>query len=413
VRSRFSWLTPAVFARRLLTGVVIVYTLTSLLLGGTVSAKPTFHALAVLWAAALVLLSWRGRQAVPGRGQRVLRLIELVATNLALTLLLGELMLRACTLAGGNSLLLADTLAAHRLTPGRDYGHGLRGNNLGYPGPDFRPERRPGVYRIAALGDSFAVGPAVPFADNYLTLLENALPATEVYNFGVSGAGPREYLHVLRHDVWPFRPDLVLVSVFVGNDITETLATPRHLDPRQHALYLLCVRGLALARERQRQAPAPAGNRLAGPPLSAKAFQSVEARRLAVCLGPVSDALEGKWRRAFDHLDQVVAECRSRRTAVAFVLIPDELQVNPEVLAEAVTTAAVDPGVVDLDLPQRRLRAFCAERGVPCLDLRPSLAAASKCYAPRDTHWNARGNHLAAEQIARWLESRALFPGRR
>ena len=26
--------------------------------------------------------------------------------------------------------------------------------------------------------------------------------------------------------------------VFIGNDITETLPTPRHLDPRGHALYL-------------------------------------------------------------------------------------------------------------------------------------------------------------------------------
>ena len=51
-------------------------------------------------------------------------------------------------------------------------GAGLRGNGLGYSGHEFQQEKRPGVLRIAALGDSFALGPAVPFAANYLTLLE-------------------------------------------------------------------------------------------------------------------------------------------------------------------------------------------------------------------------------------------------
>jgi hypothetical protein len=40
---------------------------------------------------------------------------------------------------------------------------------------------------------------------------------------------------------------------------------------------------------------------------------------------------------------------------------------------------------------------------VPCLDLQPAFAATPDTYAPRDTHWNARGNRLAAEHIAAWL----------
>src|SRR5262249_42589786 len=155
----------------------------------------------------------------------------------------------------GTSPVTAATLDAHRLLPGHDYGAGLRGNALGYPGPDFRREKRPGVFRIAALGDSFAVGPAVPFSENYLTLLETALPGVEVYNFGVSGAGPREYQEILQRDVWPYQPDLVLLSVFVGNDVTENLPAPRYLDPRQHSLYLLVTRGWRLARESWRRGP--------------------------------------------------------------------------------------------------------------------------------------------------------------
>jgi hypothetical protein len=339
----------------------------------------------------------------------VLGALEVVVTNLALTLVLAEGCLRALAACGHDSVLFSSSLDAYRLTPGRDYGAGLRGNSRGYPGPEVAPDKPPGVVRIAALGDSFAVGPAVPFADNYLTLLPQALPGVEVCNLGISGAGPREYRAALARDGWPQHPDLVLVSVFVGNDIAETLPTPRYLDPRGHALYLLCERGWRLACEHWRQSDPPrAGvpDRLSAPPLSEQTFRAVEARRLAVCLAPPTPALEKKWRRALGHLDGLVADCRNRGVPVAFVLIPDEFQVNPAVLDRAVADAKVSHAAVDLDLPQRRLQEFCLARGVPCLDLRPALRAVPDAYAPRDTHWNIRGNRAASVAIADWLRDR-------
>jgi hypothetical protein len=404
---RLSWLAVAIFARRLLVGMVLLYVGVVLLLGGTASAKPVLRVLAGVWVVGLSWHNWRtaGR---PSLYRPFWHAAEIVVTNLALMLLLGELGLRTYALARGDSLLVADTLDAHRLMPGRDYGHGLRGNYLGYPGPDW-PEQKPaGIRRIAALGDSFAVGPAVPFADNYLTVLETLLPDTEVCNFGVSGAGPREYLHILRQDVWRFQPDCILVSLFVGNDITEELATPRRLDPRQHALYLLGERTLKVLKEHQQQVQesASTADRLDRPALSPQTFRAVEARRLAVCLQPVSVALEKKWRRALADLDGIIAECRAQQVPLAFVLIPDEFQVNPAVLAEAVRTAGMRAADVDVDLPQRRLRAFCEQRGVKCLDLLPLLAGVPDTYAPRDTHWNVRGNRLAAEAVSQWLGQR-------
>jgi hypothetical protein len=403
------------FLRRLSVGILLVYVAVSLALGGTPHAPAVFRLLALLWL--VVVAAWY-RRSLQGPGPvsaaappdrrlaKASRALELLATNVALALLLAETSLRLLAAYAGCSPLLSATLDAYRLRPGRDYGGGLRGNSLGYPGPDIPPVKKPGICRIAALGDSFAVGPAVPFADNYLTRLQQNLPGVEVCNFGVSAAGPREYRAVLARAVWPVRPDLVLVSVFVGNDITEELPIPRRLDPRGHALYLLCERGWRLACERRRQsapAPAAAPDRLRAPPLSEDTFRAIEARRLAVCLTPPAPALERKWQRALAHLDRLVQDCRGRAVPVAFVLIPDELQVSPAVLAQAVRDARVEPGAVDLDLPQRRLSAFCAARGVPCLDLLPTFRGAPAAYAPRDTHWNVRGNHLAAAALARWL----------
>jgi hypothetical protein len=400
--------------RRLLIGVVMAYVATSLTLGGTRAAKPVFQAVVIAWILGVGIYHiwhWAPTPSPPDRWTRAVRITELVMWNLTLTLVLAELSLRVFASVSGTSLLMSDTLDAYRLRPGQDYGGGLRGNRLGYPGREFQRSKRAGVLRIAALGDSFAVGPAVAFADNYLTLLEAKLPGTEVYNFGVSSAGPREYQAVLRQDVWPFQPDLVLLSVFVGNDITEALPTPRFLDPRQHALYLLLTRGWRLMQESRRQTPtvwAGAAARLPPRGLSRIAFREVEARRLTVCEAPPSPSLEKKWQRALAHLDRIVEDCRGRQVPLAVVLIPDEFQVNPAVLEEALAEAGVQRSALDLGLPQRRLQAYFTRRGVPCLDLQPAFAGCPGTYAPCDTHWNERGNRLAAAAIGRWLTAIGL-----
>jgi hypothetical protein len=379
------------FVRRLVVGGVLLYVAVSLTLGGTRTARPAMHGLLGLW---LVILSVGTARAWSNR------LLDVVATNIAASLVLAELTLAIAAPAVCGSPLVQCDLDAYRLEPGRDYGRGLRGNRLGYPGPELPADKPPGVLRIAALGDSFAVGPVVPFADNYLTRLAHELPGVEVGNFGVSGAGPREYLAILQRDVWAARPDVVLLSVFVGNDITEALPRPRWLDPRRHALFLMWQRGWAVARERRRTESTA--------PLSPETFQQIEGRRLAVCLKQPPPGMDRKWRQALADLDRLVRACRARRVPLAVVLIPDEFQVNDTVLAEALAVAGVGRDRLDLEGPQRRLAAFFAERDVPCLDLLPAFRAVPDTYAPRDTHWNVAGNHLAARQIAPWLAATAL-----
>jgi hypothetical protein len=390
--------------RRLVIGIVGAYLFASLCLGGTGTAQPTFYGLTAAWSVATMASPWLLRG--PRQPARVLQLAEVLGFNLALTLLLAEGSLRLVAVCSGQSLLLSDSLEAHRLKPGQDYGNGLRGNALGYPGPELTRERNAGVYRIAALGDSFAVGPAVPFDSNFLTVLGHSRPEWEVYNFGVSGTGPREYGVILRQHVWAFRPDLVLLCLFVGNDITESLATPRDLDPRNHALYLLLRRGWQVLAERGRRTEersAEVPDRVAAAPLSEAAFSEIEARRLAICYRELPAGMEKKWQRALGYLEGIVADCRAHQVPLACVLIPDEFQVNPEVLARALTATGQRHEEIDLGLPQRRLLAFFAEHKTPCLDLLLVFTQVPDTYALRDTHWNIRGNRLAATAISDWL----------
>jgi hypothetical protein len=377
------------------------YATASLGFGGTRPAKAIFYTLAAGWCAVVVSSRfWLVRLPIGWTGSRVgpwFRAAEWVALSVVLTLALGESSLRLWACLSGTSLIEDAALDAYRLTPGQDYGLGLHGNSLGYPGPDFRRQKTPGLKRIAALGSSFAIGPAVAFKDNYLTQLEKRLANVEVYNFGVSGACPREFCQVLNQHVWPFDPDLILVSIFVGHDLTEALPLPRYLDPRRHAIYIF------LTREPRHAQPDWIAQRLAEGVLSVEEFRKVEARRLAVCLKTAPPGLEKKWQQALAALEQIVDDCRKHQVPLAAVLIPDEYQVSPNVLAGALATAGVDAGAVDLALPQERLLNFFGAHDVPCLDLRPAFLGVHDTYALRNTHWNERGNHLAAEQIAQWL----------
>jgi hypothetical protein len=391
------------FGRRLAVGLVLLYVAVVLTLGGTPLAKPVLYSLSGIWVVGLLLCS-RLRLSKLAR-------VEIPLTNIALTLVLAEVALRAWAVAAGTSLLIRDNLDAYRLVPGRDYGSGLCGNRLGYPGLELIAEKMPGVLRIAAVGDSFSLGPPVAFADCYLTRLATEMPGAEVGNFGVSGAGLPEYREILERDVWPVQPDVVLLAIFVGNDITESLPRPRSLDPRHHALYLICQRGWKLARARWQSSPEQnlePSNRLAAPALSPEIFCEVEARRLAVCLKATSPSMAKKWRNALDDLDGIVQACRRRTIPLAVVLIPDEFQVNEAVLQDAIKESGFGREELDLEGPQRRLKAFLAERSVPCLDLLPAFRAVPDTYAPFDTHWNVAGNHLAAREIAAWLPTQGF-----
>jgi GDSL-like Lipase/Acylhydrolase family len=395
--------------RRTFAGIVLLYIPTSWFLGETSIARPVYFTLTGMWISFQIGWTWMRRHrpfTAISQARLKLAVFELTIFNLAFALFLGEYSLRLYSSWSGRSFLVSDAIEVYKLVPGHDYGGGLRGNNFGYPGSDFIREKRPGIRRVAVLGDSFAVGPAVPFADNFLTLLGQELPEVEVYNFGVSSTGPREYRQILQEDVWQFQPDIVIVCVFIGNDITESLATPHGMSIRKTALYQFLNRASRLARERARQpvlSISSAADQFPRPPLAEATFREIEARRLLVCQTPPSPDLEKKWQRALSHLEQIIVDCKSRQVPVGFVLIPDEFQVNSAVLTTALQDANLEFDEVELDLPQRRLRAFCTDRDVPCLDLKPFFQDAPDTYAFHDTHWNVRGNRLAAEKMAGWL----------
>ena len=114
-------------------------------------------------------------------------------------------------------------------------------NSAGFRGRERTREKPPGTFRIAVIGDSFAMGWNVNEADTYAAQLEASLRArgvdVEVLNFGLAGldavvAVERFHALALRYD-----PDLVIYG-FTLNDVENAHYRPSapHFAEVQRAL---------------------------------------------------------------------------------------------------------------------------------------------------------------------------------
>ena len=109
-------------------------------------------------------------------------------------------------------------------------------NSHGYRDLERTKAKPDGVYRIAVLGDSFVEGREVALEQTFCAVLERMLNGTsgfkgrtvEVLNFGVSGYGTAQELLTLRHDVYGFDPDQVILVVFTANDVADNSQALSH-----------------------------------------------------------------------------------------------------------------------------------------------------------------------------------------
>ena len=363
----------------------------------------------------------RSRRAVPAAfaRSRALRLVDALLWNVALVLVIGEIVLSAAGRLVSSPLLVAPNASARERIEeerrnvfeyfGRDAGN-TRGHNDSEPRSDTA-----GIVRIVALGDSFAYG-IVGYDKNFLTRLETKLGdrvgrPVEVVNLGLPGLQPKDYLQMLAEEGASLRPDLVVVCLFAGNDLMRVgAATP--FDARNWRLVGFVLRLGRFAAERARtQDPGAAAAAPKGAIAKPGTFSEPAYLEIAVGYVPfLRRERDASVQRGYDDtlavLDEIVA--RAAPTPVAIAVLPTELQVNPQLRASALSQLQLREQDLDLDAPARETRAHLEARGVAVIDLLPALAAAEldgNTYEPRDSHWNERGNEVAADVLAESLEA--------
>ncbi|MGH7933786.1 MAG: SGNH/GDSL hydrolase family protein, partial [Candidatus Binataceae bacterium] len=103
----------------------------------------------------------------------------------------------------------------------------VRINNDGFRGPDYTLAKPRNTIRVAVLGDSYVEAMQVPEDETFTAIIQRELAdcprlkgsRIQAMNFGVAGYGTAQELMTLKHKVWKYSPDIVVLAVFLGNDI--------------------------------------------------------------------------------------------------------------------------------------------------------------------------------------------------
>lgn len=314
-------------------------------------------------------------------------------------------------------------------------------NSDGLRGPEVALKPSPGTFRIALLGDSFIEAFEVPFEKTAGEVLERRLSdlrgtPVEVLNFGVGGYGTTQELLTLRHEVWKYSPDLVLLAMTTGNDISDNYRPMNRGDYRPYYVF----RGpdleldTSFLRTKEYRNRAVGTRKLLGVVRHSRVAQLINRvrhvrrkseRRGANATGapgdevglrdqvqvpPATPEWEEAWRVTEGVLRLMRDECRKKNTAFALVTLTRGIQVTP--VREKKEKFLRQLGTKDLYYPERRLAEFGKREGIPMLNLAPTMAKRAEerqvyFHADHDSlgvgHWNEQGNRAAGELIAEWL----------
>jgi len=373
---------------------------------------------------------------------RLVALVNVVLMNVLIFALLAEVSLRIIAVVvplpifqqGDESA--AQMIRRYRLQPG-EVRWGFAVNSRG----DYDEEpgvRRAGQPLVISIGDSFSAG-IVPHKDHFTTVAERVLGGgVDLYNAGVPGIGPPEYLYLMQTEALPRQPDVLLVNLFIGNDL-DSYRSPHFasiLLDRSNLLIFQVPRRMFRIRR-----GLASGAETIGPPSQGEvvgqverpqgglshAESTVESPGLATLAKELSSFRLAEFMRV--ERERAAAVCAEGRDVdvrytglwaeilklkaaagnipILFMLIPDEFQVEDALWNEV---AASIQRPLTRDQPQERITAFLRQEGIPSLDLLPALRAIPRqadgnrhLYHPQDTHFNGRGNQVAGEKLAEFL----------
>lgn len=338
----------------------------------------------------------------------------------------------------------------------------VRINSAGLRDREHALVKPPHTLRIAVLGDSYAEALQVPLEDTFWRILERDLRACprlgerepEVINFGVSGYGTAQELLTLRHHVWAYHPDIVLLAFVTGNDIRNN---SRELEPEKKRPFFAIQDGklvpdvtfrdsrwfhfkqsaiarflypiwndsrvFQLVREVQRIIEArrqgvPAENVAVTNP---QAIQRSDVGEKTPWDGHAEAGLDAMvymeprdraWTEAWEITESLLLSMRDEVKSKGADFLVVTLTSGPQVYPDPASRRALEKrlGVDNLFYPDRRIRDLGRRYDFPVLNLAPLF----QVYADQREvllhgfsnstlgagHWNVEGHHLAGHLIS-------------
>jgi len=272
----------------------------------------------------------------------------------------------------------------------------LRFNSLGMRDDEPRVPKPPGLFRVLCVGDSVALGPAVPQDATYPARLRQLLAADgiDVVAAAVAGWNTVEEELFLAANIDRLAPDLV-VLMYVTNDAEPVPPYRRERQPPARWSTRL-YRTLVLRSRLFEWGAYVYVTRFAGVDWAAMRSMAQWRRERGPAVAPFTSEDAG-WIASLTALGRMREMTRARGARLVIFLA---------------NMANLFPAPTVLE----GLREFGARHDVPVFDTLPFFAGrrlASLVIAPLDPHPNASGHAILAEGIARTLRNEGLLPGSR
>lgn len=337
-------------------------------------------------------------------------------------------------LAVEGTLIIADPLLpAGMYQYDRDLGFRVRAgvlgaNSFGFNDDEHTIAKPDGTFRILILGDSFSWAGG---KNNYTRVLEQqfaqAVPERriEVINAGYPMLGTWEEAALLEKYGLQFKPDLVILSFFVGNDFIESVPTRKRLvlndtyfdiDRRQEieiAGYPIPPQPRFPAFIRQKWVTFSEQfhlwlNHEQGQLMRDESFLEVEAKRLRFChTDPLSASMRSvQSTYTTDAIREIKNILAADHIPFRVVIIPDDSQVDDTLYRRILERTGDKESDYNRFCFQQILKDYLSAEQIGYVDLLPvfrSHPQPARLYVERDTHWSDAGNHFAAQSIAEYL----------
>jgi hypothetical protein len=299
---------------------------------------------------------------------------------------------------------------------------------------------------VIVIGDSFAWCIVLDPASTWTSQL-GLLTQLSVFNLGRGGIGPYDYLQIFRHFGAPKHPDVVVMQIYEGNDLRDSIRYHEHVEAAREGRVLY-----ADAADRSRRAmdydsvlDNPIGRNSYAVNLLVVAVGEGVAGLVRAAAGDRREDEDFHYEFRFPERSVPMnvqnadeSEVRSARRLKAgeiqlsafdaalarFATMAREQGFSPLVTyAPSAYTAYAEYVVFEdeslqelmpwYSATQRQyLRARCQELGLPFFDLTPALQEAARAlgpdhllYYPINVHWTPEGNRAVAEALAPTVSS--------
>ncbi len=327
---------------------------------------------------------------------------------------------------GERSALEPDDELGWRLIPSKvtrlrwvSYDYTVEANPLGFPGPEYSPEKPQNTYRIMVTGDAFTSAEGVDTSQAWPRLLETDLQAKagtdiQVLNFAMTGYGPNQYAAVVDKYAPVYKPDLIVIELFV-NDFQDVLWSNEDFQynigfgsPDPNSLPSI-IKLDSLRRFTSLTVLGPIKETLRNQPDANGYFLGHFS---ALEIGHSEIENDGR-QLTLEKLKRIQAVAAQNDSKVVFVFVPAPVQAcQPDQLAYYPRNVDLtDSTRFDTNLPQRLMADVAQSLNVPLYDLRETLSTGSECYyQPHNIHWTVNGHQVVAEYLADVLVRDGYLP---